>query len=42
MRETEKEIIQKAIRYYEIFTRIYDSSTAVGQVSEILECQIAL
>ena len=42
MRETEKEIIQRAIRYYESYCRLCDPSTAPGKVSEILECQIAL
>ena len=42
MRDTEREIIQKAISYYESFSRIYDSSILPGQVSEMFECRIAL
>ena len=42
MRETEKEIIQRAIRFYEKYCIVCDPSTAPGKVSEILECQIAL
>ena len=42
LKETDRDIIQRAINCYESFSRAYDPSIEPGQVSDILECQIAL
>ncbi len=42
MRETDREIMHKAVNCVENFTRNQDSQTQPGQISEILELKIAL
>lgn len=42
MKETERDVIQRTISLYDSFSRIYDPNLSQGQVSEILECEIAL